>query len=333
MAELTELQLDQLHRRLAGVGVTGLRRLTGGASSLTFAGTLGGGTPVVVKVAPPGLDPVLHRDVLRQARAIGALRPCPVPVPEILLQDSGDPPEVPPMFVMTFLDGDSVEPLFDADATVGDPAVMAERLRNAASVLAQLHRLEPAALGLGDEPAITLAEEIDRWCRLLATVEPALVPGWQDVAADLRSTLPSPWRNTLCHGDFRLGNLLATDGHIAAIIDWEIWSIGDPRVDLGWFVINADPDTYRRNTVYTGLTPAPAELFDVYATTLGCPVPDMEWFYALANFKSAATWSLIVKLNRRQRSPQPDIEAMTSAPSALLARASHFLDSSPLIGG
>jgi aminoglycoside phosphotransferase (APT) family kinase protein len=332
MAELTELQLDQLHRRLDGAGVSGLRRLTGGASSLTFAGTLGA-TPAVVKVAPPGLDPVLHRDVLRQARAIEALRPCPVPVPEILLQDSGDPPEVPPLFVMTFLDGESVEPLFDADVTVGDPAVMAERLRNAARVLAQLHRLEPAALGLGDEPAIALADEIGRWCRLLATVEPALVPGWQDVATGLRSTLPPPWRSALCHGDFRLGNLLATDEHIAAVIDWEIWSIGDPRVDLGWFVINADPDTYRRDTAYTGLTPAPAELFDVYATTLGCPVPDLGWFYALANFKSAATWSLIVKLNRRQRSPQPDIEAMASAPSALLTRASHFLDSSPLIGG
>jgi aminoglycoside phosphotransferase (APT) family kinase protein len=332
MAELNELQLDQLHRRLDGAGVTGLRRLTGGASSLTFAGTLAE-APVVVKVAPPGLDPVLHRDVLRQARAIGALRPCPVPVPQILLQDSGDPPEVPPLFVMTFLDGESVEPLFDADATVDDPAVMAERLRNAARVLAQLHRLEPAALGLGNEPAITLPDEIGRWCRLLATVEPALVPGWQDVAADLRSTLPPPGRNALCHGDFRLGNLLATDEHIAAVIDWEIWSIGDPRVDLGWFVINADPDTYRRDTAYTGLTPAPAELFDVYATTLGCPVPDIDWFYALANFKSAATWSLIVKLNRRQRSPQPDIEAMASAPPALLARALHFLDSSPLIGG
>jgi aminoglycoside phosphotransferase (APT) family kinase protein len=332
MAELSELQLDQLHQRLDGVGLTGLRRLTGGASSLTFAGTLGG-TPVVVKVAPPGLEPVLHRDVLRQARAIGALRACPVPVPEILLQESGDPPEVPPLFVMTFVDGESVEPLFDADATVGDPAVMAERLRNAARVLAQLHRLEPAALGLGDEPAITLTDEIDRWCRLLTTVEPALVPGWQDVAADLRSTLPAPWRNTLCHGDFRLGNLLATGEHIAAVIDWEIWSIGDPRVDLGWFVINADPDTYRRNTAYTGLTPAPPELLDVYASTLGCPVPDMDWFYALANFKSAATWSLIVKLNRRLVEPQPDIEAMASAPSTLLARAVHFLHSSPLIGG
>ena len=332
MAELTEPQLGALERRLSATGVSGLRRLAGGASSLTFAATIDG-RPVVVKVAPPGLAPVLHRDVLRQARAIESLRASAVPVPEILWQDSGDPPDVPPLFVMTFLGGESVEPLFDADATVGDPAVMAGRLRDAARVMAQLHRVEPAALGLGSEPAIPLSDEVDRWCRLLTTVDPALVPGWREVAADLRSTLPPPWRNTLCHGDFRLGNLLATDKRITAVIDWEIWSIGDPRVDVGWFVINADPDTYRRDTAYTGLTPPPAELFDVYAATLGSAVPDMDWFYALAHFKSAATWSLIVKLNRRQPSPQPDIEAMASAPSALLARASRFLDSSPLIGG
>ncbi|WP_236595339.1 phosphotransferase, partial [Mycobacterium intracellulare] len=48
------------------------------------------------------------------------------------------------------------------------------------------------------------------------------------------------------HGDFRLGNLLASGARINAVIDWEIWSIGDPRIDVGWFLINCDPDTYRR---------------------------------------------------------------------------------------
>jgi aminoglycoside phosphotransferase (APT) family kinase protein len=333
MAELNDRQLEQLHCRLGAAGVTEVRRLAGGASSLTFAGTLDGKT-VVVKVAPPGLEPVLHRDVLRQARAIDALRSCPVPVPEILRQDRGAPPDEPPLFVMTFVDGESVEPLFDLDAAARDPTVMADRLRHAAVVLAQLHRLEPATLGLGAEPSIALTEEIDRWCRSLSTVDPALVAGWQDVATALRSTLPPPWRTGLCHGDFRLGNLLATDERITAVIDWEIWSMGDPRVDAGWFLINADPDTYRRNTSYSGTTPAPAELADIYAATLGCAVPELDWFSALALFKSAATWSLIVKLNRRQTSPRPDLEAMAAAPQSLLARASRLvLDGSPLNGG
>ncbi len=118
MAALTDLQLDHLSRRLAAAGVTDVRRLHGGASSLTFAGVTGG-QRVVVKVAPPGLQPILHRDVLRQSRIIGALAPSGVPVPEVLWEDPGDPPEVPPLFVMSFVDGTSLEPLFDMEDKAG----------------------------------------------------------------------------------------------------------------------------------------------------------------------------------------------------------------------
>ena len=77
--------------------------------------------------------------------------------------------------------------------------------------------------------------------------------------------------------------------------------VGDPRVDVGWFLLNADPETYARPTRYAGLTPTLGELAAEYADALGAPVPDLTWFQALASFKSAATWSLIVKHNRRRR--------------------------------
>ena len=67
----------------------------------------------MVKVAPPGLPPVLNRDVLRQARVIRALHGTAVPVPDVLWEDAGDPPDVPPLFVMAFVEGASLEPLFD----------------------------------------------------------------------------------------------------------------------------------------------------------------------------------------------------------------------------
>ncbi len=69
----------------------------------------------------------------------------------------------------------------------------------------------------------------------------------------------------IVHGDFRLGNLLAHGTEIKAIIDWEIWTVGDPRVDVGWFLINADPDTYARPTPYVGLMPPVDELAARYA--------------------------------------------------------------------
>src|SRR5262245_16939439 len=131
--------MPDLLARLAPIVAQDIQRLAGGASSLTYsAGTPGG--RVVVKVAPAGVPPVLHRDVLRQARVLRALSTTGVPVPEVLWQDPGDPPDVPPLFVMSFLPGTSLEPLFDLGpgSAADAPAVVADRMRNGARAMAAL---------------------------------------------------------------------------------------------------------------------------------------------------------------------------------------------------
>jgi len=326
-----EVAANVLQARLAPLAVDGLRRLTGGASSLTYVGTAAVPAPahdVVVKVAPAGLEPVRNRDVLRQARAMKALRAAGVAVPEVLLEDAGAPPDVPPLLVMGFVFGTSLEPLFDREEGDGDvdpPAVVSERMRDAARVMASLHSHDPDALGLTDEPHTSLADEVGRWVRLLDTVDPALAPAWREVADALVASQPAPWPAAVVHGDFRLGNLLAVGGEVTAIIDWEIWSLADPRVDVGWFLINADPDTHQRGTRYAGALPSPDELADTYADALGRPLDDRAWFEALACFKSTATWSLIVKHNRRRDDPDPVAEEIAPRLPALLARANELL--------
>ncbi|MBI3689202.1 MAG: phosphotransferase family protein [Mycolicibacterium aromaticivorans] len=266
--------LDDLQARLAPQGISGLRPLAGGASSLTFVADLAD-RRVVVKVAPPGHAPIAHRDVLRQARILRALRGTEVPVPQ--------------------------------------------------HTLGVLHRLSPAELDLTGEPVIAPDAEVDKWCRTLETVDPALSPGWQQVANALRVATPPPIAPAIVHGDFRLGNLLADQQGITAVIDWEIWSVGDPRVDVGWFLINSDPDTYQRATPYRGTTPPVHELVAEYRDALGRDAPRLEWFQALACFKSTATWSLIVKHNRRRPAPDPELEAMAASLPGLLARAADHL--------
>src|SRR3954451_14829257 len=86
-----------LPERLRAYGISDVRPLAGGASSLTYTG-MRENTLVVVKVAPPGVDPALHRDVLRQARLLRALAPTPVPLPAVLHEDAGAPVEIPPLF-------------------------------------------------------------------------------------------------------------------------------------------------------------------------------------------------------------------------------------------
>jgi aminoglycoside phosphotransferase (APT) family kinase protein len=325
LAELSDTELAQLQNRLAPMGVSALWPLAGGASSLTYAGCIAQ-RRVVVKVAPAGVEPVAHRDVLRQSRIIRTLEPTKVPVPQIIAEDAGDPPQVPPLFVMSFLEGNSMEPLFDLRRPRLSSSTIAARFRNAAAALASLHSLEPPAVDLGGEPVLGPQDEIDRWSRTLGTVDQALVPGWREVSASLKSVLPTPISPAIVHGDFRLGNLLADGEHISAVIDWEIWSISDPRIDVGWFLINSDPATYQRDTGYSVAAPSAEELTAVYCEVFGANVTDLQWFQALACFKSAATWSLIVKHNRRRVSPDPDVEAMASAPLQLLGRAQELLD-------
>jgi aminoglycoside phosphotransferase (APT) family kinase protein len=319
---MVELDQDELGRRLAGADITHVAPLAGGASSLTFRGELDG-RAVVIKVAPPGVEPVAHRDVLRQARILKALAATRVPVPEVLWEDRGRPPHTPPLFVMSYVEGDCVEPLFDGCRSTAD---LVDRYRNGCRAMAALHSLSPIDLGLGGEPVIDPVAEVQRWCETLRTVDASLVPDWQGVRDALLSCAPTAMGPSVVHGDFRLGNLMAVGAHINAVIDWEIWSIGDPRIDAGWFLINCDPDTYQRAPASAGMAPPVPELAQIYQHEMGCHVEDLAWFTALACFKSAATWSLIVKHNRRRRSPRTELEAMAPILPRLLARARSMVD-------
>ncbi|MBJ7384114.1 MAG: phosphotransferase family protein [Mycolicibacterium sp.] len=310
---MTELDLDGLRIRLARSGVREVGVLAGGASSLTFRGVLDE-QPVVVKVAPPGHEPVGHRDVLRQARILTALGPTDVPVPEVLIEDAGSPP----LFVMTLVAGESFEPLFDGGTGFDD--TVAQRYRSSARTLATLHALSPVDLGAGQEPVVDAAAEVQRWCATLRTVDQDLVPGWEAVSGELLAGVPAPLGPAIVHGDFRLGNLLAVGSEVTAVIDWEIWSVGDPRIDLGWFLANADPATYSRPSSYVDAVPSRGDLLEQYGDA-----PDVAWFIALACFKSAATWSLIVKHNRRRPTPRAEFEEMAPVLPRLLQRARTLL--------
>jgi aminoglycoside phosphotransferase (APT) family kinase protein len=318
---MAELDIDELRRRLARADIVDVTAVSGGASSLTFRGARDG-RAVVIKVAPPGVEPVAHRDVLRQARIIKSLGANHVPVPSVVWEDRGEPPDIPPLFAMSHIEGDCVEPLFDGCAPAED---MADRYRNACRTMATLHSLSPNDLGLGDEPVVDPIAEVHRWCDTLQTVDPTLVPDWPEVRDALLGCAPTAIGPGVVHGDFRLGNLLAVGARINAVIDWEIWTIGDPRIDVGWFLINSDADTYRRVPDSAGMAPPTAELAEIYQQELGYQVADIAWFSALACFKSAATWSLIVKHNRRRNSPRTELEDMAPALPRLLARAGSML--------
>ena len=213
--------------RAAGAPVTDLRSLPGGLSSITLAARLGDrdDTRIVLKIAPPGLEPVRNRDVLRQARALTAVAAIGgVAVPEVLFTDG----DTPPFFGMAFVEGDSVEPVTSDDRLPPADHVHARAVA-AAEMLARLHVVDPRDIGLADEPEADLLSEVERWELALDTVDEDLRPGHTACAAALKANVPAAVPAAVLHGDWRLGNMLCRGSRIEAVIDWEIWSVGDPR--------------------------------------------------------------------------------------------------------
>jgi len=273
--------------------------LTGGASSLTYRVVLEGGDPVVLKVAPAGLPPVRNRDVLRQARLLQALEATAVRAPRVLFADAGDPPQVPPYFAMDWAAGECVEPILVAEGERPQAAEVRRRALSAAAELAALHAVDPTAVGLADEPVVTLAAEIDRWARAFETV-PADLQGRNALAAAaLRATAPAAMAPAITHGDYRLGNTLCAEGAVTALIDWEIWSLGDPRLDVTWLTYFTDEARHPAASPDGPVgTPSRAELIEAYAAAAGRELVDMDWFDALATYKEAAATALLLKRAR-----------------------------------
>ncbi len=151
-----------------GARVVSVEPLTGGTSSLTFTvrfeGVPEADEVVVLKVAPPGLPPVRNRDVRRQGKVMRALAGREgVAVPEVLFEDAGDPPETSPFLAMNLVPGECLEPILVADPDPGRFGEFRGRAVVAARVLAALHRLEPASIGLAEEPVVSVRAEIERW--------------------------------------------------------------------------------------------------------------------------------------------------------------------------
>jgi aminoglycoside phosphotransferase (APT) family kinase protein len=303
--------------------VESIRSLPGGHSSLTYSAVLKLGgeddRQIVLKVAPPGVAPTDNRDVLRQARVIRALAGASgVMVPEILFESEGEPPEVPPLFAMAYVEGDSTEPRVESTEVPG--RILADRALAASRMLAALHAVDLGSVGLDHEPHTGLGAEVERWGRSFEAVEDDLRFDGPVIALRLLETVPRPSPAVLVHGDYRLGNLRCEGSAIRAVLDWEIWSVGDGRMDLAWFLLMLDAGYVQRSVEVEAL-PTVEALQREYESTSGRAVDGMGWFHAFARFKQAAATALITKRARRHGG-----EGFPDTIANLLAAATSRLD-------
>jgi len=290
-----------LRRDRPGLEVGRLARLPGGHSGLTYRLETEEG-PLVVKSVPEGQKAIGRHDMLRQARMIAALAPTGMPVPAVVATDETEPA----WFAMELVAGESLEPVLD-DPEV--PATLAAaRMLRAAEILPSLHDVPLDKVPVDADPLSPL-DELGRWARTMAAVPPDLVPDAEQLHARLAASVPEAVAPTLVHGDYRLGNLLCNGTEPAALIDWEIWSVGDPRVELGWFLVFADGSNFPGVGREVPGLPSADELVSAYAAD-GRAVDELAWFEALGRYKMAAIMGHNLRRHLEGRHHDPDQERL-----------------------
>jgi aminoglycoside phosphotransferase (APT) family kinase protein len=299
--ELCQRVAVSLRRQWPEVKVGLFARMPGGHSGLTYRVETSQGA-LVVKSVPPGQKPIGRHDMLRQARIIEALAPTGVPVPAIVATDESEPA----WFAMELVEGESLEPVLD-DPEV-EPSLATARMLRAAETLPALHEVPLDKVPVDAEPLSPL-DELGRWARTMAAVPPHLVPDADRLHRRLADSVPTAVGPTLVHGDYRLGNLICRGTEPAALIDWEIWSVGDPRVELGWFLVFADGANFPGVGREVPGLPTADELVAAYAAA-GRPVDDLAWFDAMGRYKMAAIMGHNLRRHLEGRHHDPDQERL-----------------------
>lgn len=300
-----------------GLDVGPLEPLTGGHSGLTYR-VSAGDRALVVKAVPPGQRPVGRHDMLRQARILQALAGTGMPVPTVRAVDDSPPA----WFAMDLVPGEALEPVLD-DPPV-EPGLAAARMRRAAEILPLLHAVGLEKLPVDCDP-LSPADELARWARTMAAVPLELVPRAADLQRELELSIPGPVPPVLVHGDYRLGNIIVAGTEPKALIDWEIWTPGDPRVELGWFLVFADGDNFPGVGRQVPGLPTEEELVAAYqkgareasahgqgahGQGLADRVDGMAWFNALGRFKMAAIMGHNLRRHREGRHHDPAQEKL-----------------------
>ena len=293
---------DRVVRAFSGQSVGPLETVVGGHSGLTYAVAVGP-RRYVVKAVPPAERPVGRNDMLRQARVLRALAGSAVPVPGVVAVDD----RAPAWFAMEFVTGEAIEPVLDDHDL--DPALARSRMLEIARVLRRLHGLDLDGLALDTPPPRTAAAELDQWSRTMHAVPVGLRPGAGELLRRLAEELPEDLPPVLVHGDFRLGNVLCRGEQAAAVVDWEIWSVGDPRTDLGWFLLFADHRNFPALGRPVPGLPTERDLLDAYLD--GAPAPGaLTWFRALGRMKMAAIMGHNLRRHREGRIHDPAQERL-----------------------
>jgi aminoglycoside phosphotransferase (APT) family kinase protein len=264
-----------------------------GHSNVTFALSTG----VVLRRPPRGPLPPSAHDVLREARLLRALAGTGVRAPRVLAACEDESVIGAPFYVMELIRGEVITSELPPGFGSDDHARIADELIDA---LVELHAVEPASLALEHfgRPTGYQERQVRRFLGLWEHNKTRELPEVAEVGRWLADNLPEtdPTRPaTIVHGDYRLGNVMYAaqpPARLVAVFDWEMATVGDPLADVGYMLSHwrqrDDPPTRFNLQTITERSgfPTRRELVQRYESRSGRSVEGLDWYIALAVWKS-----------------------------------------------
>ena len=268
-----------------------------GRSNITYRLSAGGDQWVLRRPPLAHVLPTAH-DMRREFRVISALEGR-IPVPHAIALCEDTSVNEAPFYIMSFVDGfvptDSQE--------VGrrfDEATLRRMGEELIDTLVDLHALDPADTGLADfgKPEGFVERQVRRFTGQIEQSKTRDVPELEELARRLSRAIPDASGASIIHGDYRLDNcVLSEDGHIAAVLDWEMASLGDPLTDLGmqvmyWADDRVDAAPSAPGSATGSVTALPGfikrgEAIARYADRSGRDLSQLDFYVVLAYFKLA----------------------------------------------
>jgi aminoglycoside phosphotransferase (APT) family kinase protein len=300
-SELDGLDLTALDRHLRSVGVprTGELRaelIAGGRSNLTFLVSDDASKWVLRRPPLHGLTPSAH-DMAREYRVVAALEDTPVPVARAVTMRDDDSVLGAPFQMVDYVPGRVVRTATELEA-MGDEKTIDGCVDALIQVLADLHAIDPAAVGLDDfgKPSGYLERQVRRWgsqWELVRLPDDERDADVQRLHSALAQAIPAQSRTSIVHGDYRIDNTIldADDAAVVrAVVDWEMSTLGDPLSDAALMCVYRHPmfDLVHANAAWTSpLLPTAEEMAHRYSVVSEQPLVHWEFYVSLAYFKLA----------------------------------------------
>jgi len=271
------------------------RFISGGSSNEIFE--IGRGDFHAVLRRPPRVVPKGRNEtMLREYRVLEALNGTDVPHPEAYAACGDDEVIGASFYLMSLVDGWSPMNMGDTWPAPFDTDLDARYGLGIQLVdgIARLARVDWKARGLEGfgKPDGFHDRQVDRWLAHLAAVQFRELPGLDVAAAWLRTHKPGHWEPGIIHGDYQFANVMFAHGapaRLAAMVDWEMSTVGDPLLDLAWVVNGWTDPGEDRTSGYVDCTGMPSrdEMLHHYATVSGRNVDEIDYYVILARFKLA----------------------------------------------